>query len=108
MTGPPDTHAAVKKLENAGMPAPQAEAVVEVFRDLRAADLSALATKADWDAAVTALRSEIVTLRSDLRDEMSRLRSDTAKWIIGAVLVNGLTVMGGMVGLAALLGRIPK
>jgi hypothetical protein len=96
-----DTLGAAKKLEAAGMPVPQAEAVVELIRDTRTADLSDLVTKTD-------LRTEIVGLRSDLRDEISRLRSDTAKWIIGAVLVNAVTVVGGMVGLAALLGRMPK
>jgi hypothetical protein len=99
-----DTLAAVKKLEGSGMPEQQAEAVVEVIRDTRSTDLSELATKAD----LTTLRADIAMVRADLRSEISTLRSDTAKWIIGAVLVNALTVIGGMVGLAALLGRIPK
>jgi hypothetical protein len=107
-----DTLAAVKKLEGSGMPGQQAEAVVEVIRDVRAAAMSDLVTKGDLAAAMTGLRADLTTglggLRSDLRDEISRLRSDTAKWIIGAVLVNVLTVIGAMIGLAALLGRIPK
>lgn len=107
MTGM-DTLGAAKKLEAAGMPVPQAEAVVELIRDTRSADLSDLATKAGLDTAVSLLRADITTVRADLRSEISQLRSDTAKWIIGAVLVNAVTVVGGMVGLAALLGRMPK
>lgn len=107
-----DTLGAAKKLEAAGMPGPQAEAVVELIRDVRAAALSELVTKSDLAAAMTGLRADLTTglggLRSDLRDEISRLRSDTAKWVIAAVMVNVLTVIGAMIGLAALLGRMPK
>jgi predicted Zn-dependent peptidase len=114
-----DTLGAAKKLEAAGMPVPQAEAVVELIRDVRAAALSELVTKGDLAAAMAGLRADLTTglgdlrsdlrdLRSDLRDEISRLRSDTAKWVIAAVMVNVLAVIGAMIGLAMLLGRIPK
>lgn len=72
-----DTHDAVKKLESAGVPAGQAEAVVNLIRDTRSADLSQLATKDD--------------LRTGLHDLEQRL---TIK--VGAMLV----VLGGF--LAAL------
>ena len=42
-----DTHAAVRKLEDAGMSTDQAEAIVSTVNDAVRADLDRLATKAD-------------------------------------------------------------
>lgn len=59
-----DTHAAVERLKHGGLHQTQAEAVVDVIRDIvgetvTKADLAPLATKADLDARISALEARL-------------------------------------------------
>ena len=84
-----DTHAHVKRLVNAGMSEGQAEAVIEAVKDTTTLpDISQLATKGELTMAVTAavaeLRSEILSVRADMKG----LRGELIWWIIGTSVVS--------------------
>lgn len=76
-----DTHAFIKRLTSAGMPEPQAEAVADALRATHDADLSQLATK------------------TDLRAELAEAKADIMKWIIGALGIQTLAILGGLTAL---------
>ena len=76
-----DTHTFIKRLTASGMPESQAEAVAEALRDTREPDLSQLVTKLD------------------LRAELSDAKADIMKWIIGALGIQTLAILGGLVTL---------
>lgn len=82
-----DTHAFIKQLVATGMPEPQAEAVTNMVRDARDHDMSHLATKAD------------------LRAELAETKADLMKWIIGALGVQTLAVLGGLAALLRMAGH---
>lgn len=59
-----DTHAAVERLKHGGLQQTQAEAVVDVVRDVTGelvtkADLAPLATKADLDSRISSLEARL-------------------------------------------------
>lgn len=119
-----DTHAFVKTLTAAGMPEAQAEAVTTLVTVAREADTAQLVTKADLQIALADLKAEfkaelqreIGGLRTEqqreigsLRAELATTKSDLLKWMIGlvlgAVLLNVMTVVGAMVALIKVLGH---
>jgi peptidoglycan hydrolase CwlO-like protein len=65
-----DTLDIAKRLKEAGFSDSQAEAVTTVFRDVRAADLGNLATKAD----IQEVRAEIQAMRAEVRAEIQAVR----------------------------------
>ncbi|GEO82004.1 CCDC90 family protein [Pararhodospirillum oryzae] len=128
-----DTHAFIKKMVGAGMTEAQAEAVTDLVREAQGAAIGELATKTDLAALradlaaqrselmgeistvrsdlsgeIAALRSEVKAVEAGLRAEINAAKSDTTRWMVGtvlvAVLLNGVMVLGAMVGLAKLLG----
>jgi hypothetical protein len=114
-----DTHAFVETLTAAGMPEPQAEAVITVVtaaRDADAtrfisktdladlptkADLEGLATKADLAGLTT--KAELAASEAGLRLALADTKADILKWMFGmvggAVVLNVVTVVGGMLAL---------
>ncbi|MBK6905622.1 MAG: DUF1640 domain-containing protein [Rhodocyclaceae bacterium] len=73
-----DTHKFVKRLESAGVPQAQAEAMADVQREALAEALDvALATKAD----VQAVRSDMRELRVEMMGEMK-----LSRWMIAALI----------------------
>jgi len=82
-----DTHAFVKRLVSAGMPEAQAETVADALRGTREADLSQLVTKAD------------------LRAELAETKADIMKWIIGALGIQTLAILGGIAALLKIAGH---
>lgn len=74
-----DTLKFVRKLTDAGMERPMAEALVEGIAE---ADTSELATKAD----ITRLEAKIETANADLRAEMFRYMMVQAATIIGVTV----------------------
>ena len=119
-----DTHAFVKTLTAAGMPEAQAEAVTTLVTAAREADTAQLVTKADLQITAAELKAEFKAElqreiggvktelqheSSSLRAELAATRSDLLKWMIGlvlgAVLLNVMTVVGAMVALIKVLGH---
>ena len=71
-----DTHSSVKTLTAAGMPEGQAEAITELFKASRDADLNVLATKADLAQLRADLQQQIAELRADLQQQIAELGAD--------------------------------
>lgn len=79
-----DTHKFIKRLESAGVPAAQAEAMAEAQREVFAEALEAqIATKAD----VVELRHELRETRTEILGEM-RLN----RWMLG-IVVGGVVML---------------
>ena len=67
-----DTLAYAKRLREAGVPEPQAEAQAGALADALRQNAGELATKQDMQE-----------LRLDIRREMAELKADLLKWVIG-------------------------
>ena len=115
-----DTHSSVKTLTASGMPEAQAEAVTELFKAAREANLGSLATKVDLAQVKADLQRDIAEVRADLQRDTAEVRADLQralaetkadilKWtfgmIGGAVVVNGVTVVAAMVALVPIIAR---
>ena len=74
-----DPLAAARELKAAGFEPEQAEALAAQLRSAAGADHDDLATKADLDAKIDALRRET---KADLHREIGILRSEL-RWILG-------------------------
>lgn len=66
-----DTHKFIRKLEEAGMPANQAEAISEAFKD--AQNEASLSTKQDVELAKLELKTDIAVAKTEL-----------VRWVVGA------------------------
>ncbi|MDP1634219.1 MAG: hypothetical protein Q8L69_06010 [Gallionellaceae bacterium] len=80
-----DTLRFSERLKAAGVPEAQAKAEAEALRDVFSEALDAsLATKSD----IGGLRTELVTLRGDVKSELSAVRGDIAsmKWMLGVLI----------------------
>jgi hypothetical protein len=80
-----DTLKFAERLEKAGVPREQAAAIAEAQKDAfsEALDVS-LATKSD----ISGLRTELVSLRGDVKSELSAVRGEIAsmKWMVGVLI----------------------
>lgn len=85
-----DTYAIAKQLRDAGFTEAQAEAVTNVVKQASDVDLSNLATKADIAQLAT-------------KAELAEANADLLKWMVGAIGLQTLTVLGGVAALIRLL-----
>jgi hypothetical protein len=116
---PFDTHEVVKVLRAAGFTDEQAEAVTRVVRDAQSIDLSNVATKADLtifatkaDLAVFATKADLTTFatKADLttfatKVDLAETKADMLKWMVGAIGVQTVVIIGAVIGLARLTGH---
>ena len=79
-----DTLAASKQLQEAGLPEPQADAIVTT---LAGGFGATVATKHDLETAVEKLDGKINQLREELRSEMHRQTAWTLGTLLGAISV---------------------
>ncbi|MBC6406554.1 MAG: DUF1640 domain-containing protein [Rhodospirillales bacterium] len=95
-----DTHAAVKRLRQAGFTEGQAEALSETLQDGVAggdlatkADLANLATKAELAEVKNELKTELAEAKTELKTDLAQVKVDLV-WIkrIGALAVALLAV----------------
>ena len=127
-----DTHAVVKELQAAGFSEAQAEAVTHAVRRAQDVDLSHLATKsdiqalrmeidglragtkadldslragtkADLDSLRTSTKADIDSLRAGTKADIAELKADILKWMVGAIGVQTIAILGALVGLARVL-----
>ena len=100
------------RLKTAGVPSIQAEAEADALAEVFEANLSELSTKADLREVETNLRHEISNLRKDmdsrfagmnaklektgsaLRQEMSDMKFELLKWLIGLTIAQVGLVIG--------------
>ena len=102
------------------MPEGQAEAITELFKLSRDADLNVLATKVDLARLRADLQQHIAELRADLQQQIATLRgafqrdiaetkADILKWmfgmIAGAVIINVMAIIGAMLALVRMVGH---
>lgn len=83
-----DTYEVVKDLRSAGFTDAQAEAVARNIRKAQDLDLSALATKVD-----------VEKVRTDLTTAIAETKVEMIKWMFGAIGLQTLIILGGIVGL---------
>ena len=87
----------------AQMSAEQAEGVSHALAEAMSG--AELATKPD----IAALKMDLTALRSDLEAKMAETKADILKsmlgMIVGALTINVLAILAGMIGLAKLLGH---
>jgi peptidoglycan hydrolase CwlO-like protein len=74
-----DTHSSVKTLTAVGMSEAQAEAITELLRTAREADLSVLATKTDLAQLKADLQRELAEVKGDFQREIASLRGEIAE-----------------------------
>ena len=106
-----DTHAAVRRLTEAGLPESHAEAVVReqihlIEHDLATkADIEALrqATKADIEAlcqetkaAIAAVQADVDKLRHETRAIVETAKTDIIKWVAGLNAAVALVVLAAL------------
>ena len=75
-----DTHKVINDLEKAGMPKPQAEALIAALKEAQAGSIVDLVTKLD-------LQKELEPIRSDIR---------MLKWMVSVNLAGTLALIGLM------------
>jgi len=98
-----DTHAVVKTLESAGMPAAQAEAVSAVVQtvvnDVRhSADMATKADVAAVQADVVAARNDVIQVRADvqaLAGKVDGIRGELSahRWVLGFIAAGVLSLV---------------
>ena len=84
-----DTHTAVKKLIDSGMPEKQAESVVEI--QARLLDRN-LVTKTDF----AELKIDFANLKTDfaeIRTDFASLKSETIRWVVGINFATAVLVV---------------
>lgn len=95
----------MKRLKEAGFGETQAEAVTGVFRDLRDADYTQLATKADLERIESELKGDIARQGTELKGEIARLdakidlkseelKADIIRWVFGIAVAQTALVLG--------------
>lgn len=105
-----DTLEVVKEAKAAGFSEGQAEDLTRVVRDAGDVDFSTLAMKADLDgirkevrAEFESFRKDIDILRHEMRGNISDLRSDLLKWVIGAIGFQSIAILGAVFALTRAL-----
>jgi hypothetical protein len=94
-----DTLKFAAKLEAGGFSSAQARAAAEAFAEATGQEL---VTKSDLRAELGAMKAE---LKTDLAETKADLLKSMFGMLFGAVTVNIIAILGGMFGLAKLLGR---
>lgn len=91
-----DTHRIVKRLKEVGFSDLQAEAVTDVLSESRGPgiDTILLATKADLAGFVT---------KADLQAGFAETKADLLKWVVGAIGLQTVVIVGAVVTLAKAL-----
>ncbi len=92
----------VRKLQAAGFPEGQSEAVSTVIRDAHDADLGSLATKADLEGLRAATRADLRETELRLDAKMETFKSDIIKWVFGAIGFQTVVIVGAATTLARL------
>jgi hypothetical protein len=95
-----DTLQIVKRLKEAGFADPQAEALTIVFRDLREADSSSFATKADVqllkieiERVETKLVTEIGRAESRLEVKIAETKAEVIRWVFGIAFAQAALIL---------------
>jgi len=81
-------------LKFAGVPTTHAEAEANVLSEVFETNLGELATKADLREVETGLRHEIKESEPALRQEMSGMKFELLKWLIGPAIVQAGLLIG--------------
>jgi len=108
-----DTYAVVKELMAAGFTDMQAEVVTRILRRSQNVDLSELATKTDLQVGLAALRGErqaglaaakidLAETKAGLEKSLAETKADTLKWMLGAIGMQTVVIMGAVLALAKL------
>ena len=104
-----DTLKLARRLESAGFTHDQADGAAAALAETFSAEIATRSDIAGVQGEIAALRTEIkgdiAKLGGDLRGKIASLRSSTAQWIISAVFINILTVIGAVAAVWQLAHR---
>lgn len=111
-----DTLKLARRLEQAGFSREQAggaaEALAETFSGELATKTDLVGVRAeigefraDMRTEMAELRADIAKLGGDLRGEIASVRWNTAQWVVGALFLNAVTVVGGFAAVWQLAHR---
>jgi signal recognition particle receptor subunit beta len=75
-----DTHFFIKKLTSQGLPEKHAEAIIDVIRETKEADLHVVATKAD-------LRELELRIENKMTEKTMEVRLTLIQWMIGLLFL---------------------
>jgi signal recognition particle receptor subunit beta len=78
-----DTHFFIKKLTSHGLPEKHAEAIIDVIRETKEADLHVVATKADLNL----LKADLRELELKLENKMIDMKITIIQWMIGLLFL---------------------
>jgi hypothetical protein len=98
-----DTLKVARRLRDAGFSETQAEAVVAAVQE--GTEGAELATKADLAVLNAELRTEIESVKAAIEAAKSETLYRMFQMVLGAVLVNFVTMLGVMFAFAKLLGH---
>jgi outer membrane protein TolC len=89
-----DTRKLARRLESAGFTREQANGAAEALAETFSAELATKADVAELKGDIEKLRAELKPDIAQLRGEIAALKWNTAQWIISAVLINLLAMIG--------------
>ena len=81
------------------------KADIDTLRTSTKADIDTLraSTKADIDTLRTSTKADIGSLRAGTKADIAELKADILKWMVGAIGVQTIAILGALVGLARVL-----
>jgi hypothetical protein len=99
-----DTLKLARRLADAGFTSQQATGAAEALSELAFPDV---VTKADLQTEIAQLRAELRSEIVTLRAEVAGVKIAIAQWIVGAMFVNVLTMVGAGAAVWQLAGHRP-
>jgi hypothetical protein len=93
-----DTLKLAQRLEAAGFPSKQAQDMASAIAETI---VETVVTREYLDLRIGEVRGEI----SDVRREIAEAKADLVKWVVGAVGLQTLTILGGVAALLKLVGH---
>ena len=89
-----DTLKVARRLRDAGLSEPQADAVAEALRESRdGVDLSHLATKADLDGLRASTKADLEALKAATKADLAETKADILKWMFGALAAQSALIV---------------
>lgn len=97
-----DTLKLSRRLEEAGFPAKQAQDMASAFADTIG---EAVVTRQYFDLRLADVDLKLGELRAAMARDIAEAKADLLKWMVGAIGLQTLAILGGVAVLLKLLGH---